>query len=215
MPNTVITALISIGGTLLVSIITQVSNAYIERFRRKLKMQQKENQIKRKHLNEVYIELSSILNLYPYLSPNDILGYIDSVPTYSMEKFDSTLRILDCQVEDYKKRLNDININYELKNDIDIQISNREYAKEKISEIRDKYYIARGRYKAFCESDKAVFDLYAGQDVRNRLVEFEVIIHNVFKSGCVTKSYDTPKKNVIQVSRRKLIDSMRKDIGIY
>lgn len=215
MSNTVITALISIGGTLLVSIITQVSNAYIERFRRKLKMQQKENQVKRKHLNEVYIELSSILNLYPYLSPNDILGYIDSVPTYSMENFDSTLRILDYQVEDYKKQLNDINTNYELKNDIDIQISNREYAKGKISEIRDKYYIARGRYKAFCESDKAVFDLYAGQDVRNRLVEFEVVIHNVFKSGCVTKGYDTPKKSVIQVSRRKLIDSMRKDIGIY
>ena len=43
--------------------------------------------------------------------------------------------------------------------------------------------MVRDRYKSFCKSDKAVFDLYTGQNVKNCLVEFEVIIHNVFISG--------------------------------
>lgn len=76
-----------------------------------------------------------------------------------------------------------MNINYERKSEVDTQISNREYAKKKISEIRDEYYMVRDRYKSFCKSDKAVFDLYTGQNVKNCLVEFEVIIHNVFISG--------------------------------
>lgn len=130
--------------------------------------------------------------------------------------FDAVLDSLDYQIEDYVEQLNKVNINYERESNIRSQIFSRKYAKEKISQIRDEYYIARDRYKSFCKSDKAVFDLYAGQDVRNCLVEFEVIIFNVFISGQSTgDDVDDPLKNKIDIIRRKLINSMRNDIGTY
>lgn len=207
-------ALISAGGTLLVSIVTLVANAFIERFKSKSEIQQKEYQSKRERLNEVYKELIAIINLYPNSSPNDVLKYVEYAPNYSMENFDSILKSLAYQIEDYKKQLNIANIEYERKNDINEQISSREYAKKEISKIRDEYYAAKDKYKLFCESGKVIFDLYAGQDVRNCLVEFEVIIHNVFISGRRAGDKDDPIDNIIQVSRRNLVNSMRRDIGI-
>jgi len=74
--------------------------------------------------------------------------------------------------------------------------------------------MARDKYKSFCESDKVIFDLYAGQNVRNCLVELDVAIHNVFISGHNAGDVDKPINNIIKISRRKLINSMRNDIGI-
>ena len=165
-------------------------------------------------MDDIYKELISIINLYPDVSPNDILEYVDYAPNYSQEDFDLILHTLDYQIEDYKEQLNNANINYERKSNVDTQIYNREYAKKRISEIRDEYYMARDRYKSFCKSDKVVFELYAGQDVRNCLVEFEVIIHNVFISGRKAGDKDDPINNMSQVSRRNLINSMRRDIKI-
>lgn len=214
MSDAMLAALISAGGTLLVSIVTLVANAFTERFKSKSEIQQKEYQSKRERLNEVYKELIAIINLYPNSSPNDVLKYVEYAPNYSMENFDSILKSLAYQIEDYKKQLNIANIEYERKNDINEQISNREYAKKEIAKIRDEYYAAKDKYKLFCESGKVIFDLYAGQDVRNCLVEFEVIIHNVFISGRRAGDKDDPINNILQVSRRNLVNSMRRDIGI-
>lgn len=125
------------------------------------------------------------------------------------------IKSLDYQIENYKKQLNNVNIDYERKSDVDTQISNREYAKKKLLEMRDEYYIARDRYKLFCKSDKAIFDLYAGRDVQDCLVEFEVIIHNAFISGYCVGDADDPQNNGIEMIRRKLISGMRNDIGTY
>lgn len=214
MSDTILVAFISAGGTLLVSIVTLVANAFIERFKSKSEIQEKEYQSKREHLNEVYKELLAIINLYPNSSPNDVLKYVECAPNYSMENFDSILKSLAYQIEDYKKQLNIANIEYGRKNDINEQISNREYAKKEISKICDEYYAAKDKYKLFCESGKVIFDLYAGQDVRNCLVEFEVIIHNVFISGRRAGDKGDPINNILQVSRRNLVNSMRRDIGI-
>ncbi|WP_349945198.1 hypothetical protein ABFV83_15865 [Lacrimispora sp. BS-2] len=209
-----ITALISAGATLTVAIITLIINAYIERFRSKLEIQQKMLQSKRENLNDVYKILISIISLYPSSSPNDIMKFVEYSPNYSMEHYDAVLRSLDYQAEDYKNQLNVVNLDYERKSDIETQISNREYVKNKISENRDEYYIARDKYKSFCECDKVAFDLYAGQEVRNRLVEFEVVIHNVFISGQNAGEDGDPINNIIHVSRINLINSMRSDLGI-
>lgn len=214
MSDAMLAALISAGGTLLVSTVTLAANAFIERFKIKSETQQKEYQSKRERLNEVYKELIAIINLYPNSSPNDVLKYVEYAPNYSMENFDSILKSLAYQIEDYKNQLNIANIEYERKNDINEQISSREYAKKEISKICDEYYAAKDKYKLFCESGKVIFDLYAGQDVRNCLVEFEVIIHNVFISGRRVGDKDDPINNVLQVSRRNLVNSMRRDIGI-
>lgn len=214
MSDTMLACLISSGVTLLVCIVTFVTNTYIERFKSRFEWQQKEFQSKREYLSEVYKELISIINLYPASSPNDILKNVEYAPNYFMENFDAILKSLDYQIEHHKKQLNIGNIDYKQRNDVDEQISNREYAKKKICEVRDEYYAAKDKYKSFCESDKATFDLHAGQDVRNSLVEFEVIIHNVFISGRKVGNQDDPINNSIQVSRRNLVNSMRNDIGI-
>lgn len=214
MSETMITAIISAGGTFTVTIITLFVNAYIERFRSKLVMQQKMFQSKRENLNDVYKVLISIINLYPSSSPNDILKFVEYSPNYSMEHYEAVLRSLDYQVEDYENQLNVENIGYDRKSDIESQILNREYAKNKISENRDEYYIARDKYKSFCECDKVAFDLYAGQEVRNRLVEFEVVIKNVFISGQNAGEDGDPINNIIHISRRNLINSMKSDLGI-
>ena len=51
--------------------------------------------------------------------------------------------------------------------------------------------------------------------MRNCLVKFEVIIHNVFISGRMAGDKDDPINNIIQISRRNLINSIRNDIGIH
>ena len=57
--------------------------------------------------------------------------------------------------------------------------------------------------------------LYASQDVRNCLVEFEVEVHNAFISGRNVGNADDPLNNRIEIIRRKLINSIRGDIGTY
>lgn len=215
MSETMVATLIGSGVTLITTMVTLFINSRIEKHKSQLEIQQKKYEVKREKLNDIYEKLVDIVNQYPNSSPNDVLRYVECTPKYSMESFDAVLKILDYQIEDYKKQLNNVNTNYESKSDVNTQISNREYAKKKIAEIRDEYYMAKDRYKSFCKSDKAVFDLYAGQDVQNCLVELEVIIHNVFISDCCSDDAKAPLNNRIEIIRRKLINSMRNDIGTY
>ncbi|QUH29731.1 hypothetical protein [Vallitalea guaymasensis] len=214
MSEAMVTVLISAGATVAVSTVTLIVNAYIERFKSKIEIQQNMIKSKRENLSDVYMKLINIINLYPSSSPNDILNYVENPPNYSMEYFDAVLSNISCQVDDYKNQLNNESIGHELKYHIETQISNREYAKKQIIENRDKYFVAKDKYKSFCESDKVTFELYAGQEVRNRLVQFEIVINNVFISGRFAGEDGDPVNNIIHVSRRNLIDSMRFDLGI-
>lgn len=193
--------------------ITTIIELILQLFNNKRNIQQKEYQWKRKQLNAVYEKLVSAIEQYPEYSPNDILSDIDLAPHYSMENFDSVLKSLDYQIEDYKKlRLHNCSI--EQQYNIDIQIHNREYAKKQIAEIQDTYYKAKEIYNSFCKSDLKKLNLYAGQDVKNRLVEFNVHIKNVFLSGQLAECNNS-MNSIIKVSKQNLIISMRKDIGIF
>lgn len=214
MSVTMITALISAGATLTVTMVTMIVNLYIEVIRRKFETHQKTIQSKKENLSDVYKTLISIINRYPGSSPNDILKHVEYSPNYSMERYDTVLESLNYQIEDYKNQLNTVNIDYVRKNDIEIKISNLEYAKKNILENKEEYFVARDKYKLFCEGDKVAFDLYAGQEVRNLLVEFDVVIHNVFISGRYAGEDSDPINNIIHICRRNLIDSMRSDLGI-
>lgn len=213
MTDTMMATIIGAGATLLTAMVTLVVNSLIEKHKWRMEVKQKKYEVKREKLNDIYIKLVDIVNQYPNVSPNDVLQCVEYPPNYAMEWFDGVLMSLDDQLEDYQVQLNDETTDYKRKNAINTQISNRQYAKKKISEIRDEYYKAKDRYKAFCKCDKAVFDLYAGQDVRNCLVEFEVIIHNVFISGHSVENVDDPRNNRIDIIRRKIINSIRSDIG--
>lgn len=214
MSEPMLIALLSSGVTLFTAVVTLIANAHIERFKSEQEQKNKKYEAKREHLNDVYKTLISIINIYPDVSPNDILNYVDYAPGYSMEYFEGVLKSLDYQIDDYEKQIKNRTLNYEEKYDVEIQISNRKYAIKKIVEIRDKYFKAVEKYKTFCETDKMMFDLYAGQSVRNCLVEFEVIIHNIFISGDKAGEEADYINNKIHVARRNLINSMRNDIGI-
>ncbi|MGX9933637.1 hypothetical protein ACW0KB_20830 [Virgibacillus salarius] len=214
MSEPMVIALISAGATLIVTVVTSIINVRIEVFRNKFSTHQKRLDTKNENLNNVYRQLISIINLYPSSSPNDILKHIKYAPGYSMGYYDAVLRSLDHQIEDFKKQLNTNNINYEQKSDLEIEISNREYAKSEILENKKRYNIAKEEYDKFCKGDKVVFNLYAGQEVRNSFVAFEVVIHNVFISGENAGDESDPINNSIHIARRNLINSMRSDLGI-
>lgn len=218
MSETITVAVIGVVGVIIGAVISFVAtmiNARNENNRNKALIQQKDIETKREHLDGIYKKLIFIINLYPKSSPNDILKYVEYAPNYSMESFDAVIKSLDYQIEDYRTQLNVENIDYQRKSDIETQISNREYSKKKILEIRNKYSNAKDKYMSFCETDKMIFDLYAGQEVRNCLVQFEVMIHNVFISGhFVGADADDPLQNCVEICRRNLVNSMRHDIGI-
>lgn len=215
MTETMIATIIGAVATLAATMLTQISTFLIGKVKSDSETRQNIIKSKRDNLSEVYKSLISVINIYPNASPNDILQYVEYSPNYLCESFDGVLITLDYQIEDYRKKLGIPNMDYERINDIKTQISNREYAKKRIVEIRDAYYKAQDKYKSFCESEKVIFELYAGQYVKNCLVEFEVVIHNVFISGYSVGDADDPLNNSIEISRRNLISSMRDDIGIF
>ncbi|MFC0731448.1 hypothetical protein [Enterococcus faecalis] len=177
-------------------------------------LRQTEKQAKRGILTEVYKSLISVVDLYPEESPNDILEHIQYSPNYSLESYDAIFNILDIKLEDYKEQLKIVNIDYQRRADIEVEISNINYAKDKLEMNRDSYYKAVKEYASFLDSEKTVFELYASQSVKNCLVRFEVIIHNVFISGYSAMIPDNQNENIIKMRRRELIQAMRDDIGI-
>ncbi|GIP34568.1 hypothetical protein [Paenibacillus sp. J2TS4] len=89
-----------------ITLIGQISTVYISNFKENLRFKQKEFQSKRDNLSEVYQALISAINSYPNESPVDVLGNIKHGPGYSFERFETTLKSLDFQIEDYRSQLN-------------------------------------------------------------------------------------------------------------
>ncbi len=196
------------------TIFKQISTLFITKLKIDSEVQQKNIQLKREKLSEVYLNLTSIINSFPNESPSDILQEIKYSPHYLSENFDAILISLDYQIEDYKNQLSNINITYSQKNDISTEISNREHAKNQIVKIRDKYYEAKDKFDDWYLSSKNIFDLYAHQNVKNQLAVFKIVIHNTFISGDSSKNIDNPLENNIKICRQNLIMSIRNDLGI-
>lgn len=218
MSDTVIAAIIGGIGVIVgafISFLTTVLNSIAEGKRNKIANLQKEKEIKRECLQNIYQKLIYIINLYPDFSPNDVLEFVDYPPQYSMEAFDSIVTALDYKIEDYEKQLNLDNIDMDRRYYLKTQINNIRYSKKKIFVCKDRYFNAQKAYQSFCKSEKMVFDLYAGQNVKDCLVLFEVIINNIFISGqCAKTSEFPPINNYIEAYRRNMVQYMRSDIGI-
>ncbi len=195
-------------GALIGALTTIIGTPFFEKHKSKLELKKIEKQAKNDCLNDVYKNLISIANLYPNTSPNDVMKWLDDSPNFSGD-FLSTLKSLGYKKEFLERRLNHVDNDYTIKE----QISNIEFAVDRIINIRDKYFIAKEKYELFCETEKVNIDLYAGQEVRNCLVEFEVLLHNTFKVGrCVGESDDF-LNNYIEISKRNLINAIRNDIA--
>lgn len=210
----IITGFMTAIITLLTSILTLIVNACIEIKKRNIEIKQKYYESKRENLNSTYQKLLSIVNSYPNVSPNDILINLEYPPNYSMESFDAIIDILGYQIEDCLNKLKCEKIDFTRKRALETEISNKKYAIKQIEQIRDDYFEADNKYNDFRKKEKMIFDLYAGQEVKNTFAEFDVIIHNTFKAGrSVGDIYDSTK-NKIDIARNNMTVAMRNDIGL-
>ena len=195
----------------IVTLATQLITMRISIYKSKLESNDKYIQLKRQDLSEVYRELISTINLYPSRSPYDVMKNIDYAPGYSRENFDGVITSLNYQIEDYEKQLKSSNKEY--KESLRTEILNREYAKKEITIIKSDYVSAVEKYNSFCKNRMAEFELYAGINVKNNLVRFEVAIHNIFFVGRHSENTNDPFDNIIEKCKRELVNSMRIDIG--
>ena len=141
-----------------------------------------------------------------------MLQGVDFDPRYSLENFDIVSKILDYQIEDYVQSLKR---EYVDKNDINKQINNRNYAKNKLAIIQRNYNKSKLEFDEFMQGKISMLDLYAGRQVLNNLEEFKVVIYNVFISGfSAYQEQDISLGNTIKIVKMNLINSMRNDLGI-
>ena len=177
MSENIIIMIVSSIATLCTTLITQFFLFFTNKLKYKYESKQIEYKIKKEKLEDIYLKLTSIINLYPEITPNDVLKFIEFSPCFLMEDFDSTIKSLNYQtLEEY-------------------HIYNR--FKYIIDDIKEKYQNAKVAYQCFVENDKNILDLFAGQDVLDCIVEFEVIIYNAFISGRYVGEADEPTNNSI------------------
>ncbi len=82
-----------------------------------------------------------------------------------------------------------------------------------IEDYKKRLYKAKDEYEKFVRNEKIDFELYAGDEVKNKLVIFEVLVHNAFVAGryLENKNRDT---NQLDELHWQLINSIRNDLGI-
>lgn len=171
-----------------------------------------EKRNKQEKLTETYSELLRIISLFPNRTPYDVMTLLPYRPNFSLEDFDVVNRILNIQIkEDYQKQLEREGLTYQDEEDIKTEIRNREYCIKEIEEIKDRYFNAKQKYEQFRNNDKFI-DLYSSQEVKNCLVEFEVLLHNAFIASRELE-YNDGRCNRLDNIRWKLEQLIRGDIG--
>lgn len=200
----------------IVSILGFLWGIYIYVDKRKSKVQERKIQSqvqKQEKLTEPYNELIRIISLFPNKTPYDIMANLPFSPVFNREDFDSVNRILEIQIQkDFQKRLERENLNYQDAEDIKTEIRNREYYIKEIEKIKNQYFLAKKEYEQFRSTDK-IIELYASQDVKNYLVEFDVTWHNAFIAGRPLE-YNDGRNNKLDDIRWELEQVIRADLGI-
>ena len=200
----------------IVSILGFLWGIYIYVDKRKSKVQERKIQSqvqKQEKLTEPYNELIRIISLFPNKTPYDVMTNLPFSPVFNREDFDTVNRILEIQIQkDFQKRLERENLNYQDAEDIKTEIRNREYYIKEIEKIKNQYFLAKKEYERFRSTDK-IIELYASQDVKNYLVEFDVTWHNAFISGRPLE-YNDGRNNKLDDIRWELEQVIRADLGI-
>ena len=109
----------------------------------------------------------SIINAYPKESSNNALENIEYPPHYSMESFDLIVDILNYQIDDYKRLLENKSISIEAKNHNETQIRKREYVIEQVLKIKEDYCNARDSYRTFCKTKKIIKNVQNRKNIVN------------------------------------------------
>ena len=172
-----------------------------------------ERRNKRDKLTETYNELLKIIYLFPNKTPYDVMTNLPFSPGFNREDFDTVNRTLAIQIkDDYQKRLERKGLTYKDEEEIKTEIRNRECYIKEIEEIKNQYFLAKKEYERFRSTDK-IIELYASQDVKNCLVEFDVTRDNAFIAGRPLK-YNDGRNNKLNDIRWELEQVIRADLGI-
>lgn len=172
-----------------------------------------ERRNKRDKLTETYNELLKIIYLFPNKTPYDVMANLPFSPGFNSEDFDTVNRTLEIQIkEDYQKRLERKGLTYQDEKEIKTEIRNREYYIKEIEKIKNQYFLAKKEYEQFRSTDK-IIELYASQDVKNCLVEFDVTRDNAFIAGRPLE-YNDGRNNKLNDIRWELEQVIRADLGI-
>lgn len=166
-------------------------------------MKEFNKEAKKERLGDAYVKLIKIINNLPDEAPLDILNTIEFPPNFSHENYTAVITTLQYQIEDYTK---DESKNY-------IEIANRRECLKELEENKKSYLAAKDMYESFKTNEKANIDLYASVAVKNTLVELDVLINNAFVSGRIGFKDETGRNMKTELCN-KLIDEMRKDLGI-
>ena len=200
----------------IVGILGFLWGIYIYVDKRKSKVQERKIQSqvqKQEKLTEPYNELIRIISLFPNKTPYDVMTNLPFSPGFNREDFDTVNRILEIQIkEDYQKRLERKGLTYKDEEEIKTEIRNRECYIKEIEEIKNQYFLAKKEYERFRSTDK-IIELYASQDVKNCLVEFDVTRNNAFISGRPLE-YNDGRNNKLNDIRWELEQVIRADLGI-
>lgn len=200
----------------IVGILGFLWGIYIYVDKRKSKVQERKIQSqvqKQEKLTEPYNELIRIISLFPNKTPYDVMTNLPFSPGFNREDFDTVNRILEIQIkEDYQKRLERKGLTYKDEEEIKTEIRNRECYIKEIEEIKNQYFLAKKEYERFRSTDK-IIELYASQDVKNCLVEFDVTRDNAFIAGRPLE-YNDGRNNKLDDIRWKLEQAVRADLGI-
>ena len=186
---------------------------YVDKRKSKVQERKIQSQVqKQEKLTEIYNKLLRIISLFPNKTPNDIMNLLSYGPNFSLENFDTVVKILEIQIkEDYQKRLEREGLTYQDEEDIKTEIWNREYYIKEIEKIKNQYFLAKKEYEQFRSTDK-IIELYASQDVKNCLVKFEVTCHNAFIAGRPLE-YNDGRNNKLDDVRWELEYLIRVDLG--
>ena len=188
---------------------------YVDKRKSKIQERKIQSQVqKQEKLTEPYNELIRIISLFPNRTPYDVMTLLSyGPPNFSSENFDTVNRILEIQIkEDYQKRLERENLNYQDEEDIKAEIRNREDCIREIEKIKKQYFLAKKEYERFRSTDK-IIELYASQDVKNCLVKFDGTWHRAFITGRPLE-YNDGRNNKLDDIRWELEQVIRADLGI-
>ena len=188
---------------------------YVDKRKSKIQERKIQSQVqKQEKLTEPYNELIRIISLFPNRTPYDVMTLLSyGPPNFSSENFDTVNRILEIQIkEDYQKRLERENLNYQDEEDIKAEIRNREDCIREIEKIKKQYFLAKKEYERFRSTDK-IIELYASQDVKNCLVKFDGTWHRAFITGRPLE-YNDGRNNRLDDIRWELEQVIRADLGI-
>ena len=77
MSENIIIMIVSSIATLCITLITQLFLFFTNKLKYKYESKQIEYKIKKEKLEDIYLKLTSIINLYPEITPNDVLKFIE------------------------------------------------------------------------------------------------------------------------------------------